>query len=235
MPAGQPFTALCQRLAQGPRFGRADLHVHTTFSDGSYRPSEVVDLARRSGLLALAVTDHDTLGGVGPTRAAAAGTGIEVIPGVEITTEFQGREMHLLAYFVDTEDVALNGALADARRQREARFAEMVERLRGCGVELTTAHLTARVAPEALGRRHLAEALVKAGRVPTVREAFRQYLSDGGRAAVPKIRPPVEEVLALVRGAGGVGSWAHPPESCDLAALTQAARPGPGGRGGGVS
>jgi predicted metal-dependent phosphoesterase TrpH len=221
MPAGQPFTALCQQLAHGPRFGRADLHLHTTCSDGSYCPAEVVDLARRSGLLALAVTDHDTLGGIAPARAAALGTGLEVIPGVEITSEFRGHEMHLLAYFIDPDDAALNAALAGARRDREVRYAEMIDRLRGCGIALTPADLKGKVLPEALGRRHLAEALVKAGRVPTVREAFRQYLGDGARAAVPKRRPPVAEVLTLVHGAGGVGSWAHPPDSCDLDALTE--------------
>ncbi len=219
MPAGQPFTALCRQLAQGPRCGRADLHLHTTCSDGSYRPSEVVDLARRSGLLALAITDHDTLGGIAPARAVAVGSGVEVVAGVEITTEFRGQEMHLLAYFIDPEEPALNAALAQARRERETRYAEMVDRLRACGVTLGPEARTD--VPEALGRRHLAEALVKAGRVATVREAFRQYLRDGGRAAVPKRRPPVAEMLALVRGAGGVGSWAHPSDSCDLDALIE--------------
>src|SRR5437763_14170481 len=110
MPAGQPFTRLCRSLAQGRRAGRADLHVHTTFSDGLYTPAQIVELARRSGLPAVAITDHDTLAGIAPARAAA-GAATEVIAGVEISTEYEGRELHLLAYFVNTEPGRLHEAL----------------------------------------------------------------------------------------------------------------------------
>src|SRR5215467_13915430 len=114
MPARQPFTALCQLAARGRHAGRADLHLHTTHSDGSYTPAEVVDLARRSGLAAIAVTDHDTTSGVAEARAAAA-DGPEVIAGVEITAEHQGRELHLLGYFVRGDDAALAAALERLR------------------------------------------------------------------------------------------------------------------------
>src|SRR5205807_6394943 len=106
MPARQPFTHLCQQLARPATTGRADLHLHTTHSDGTYTPAEVVDLARRSGLAAIAVTDHDTTCGVAAARAAA-GTGLEVIAGVEVTAEHDGREVHLLGYFVRPDDVPL--------------------------------------------------------------------------------------------------------------------------------
>jgi predicted metal-dependent phosphoesterase TrpH len=166
----------------------------------------------------VAVTDHDTLGGVGPACSAATGTGVEVIAGVEITAEHRGREMHLLGYFVAPEDPALNVALAAIRRHRAERFREMVERLRQCGVHLNG---EAPAVPEALGRRHLAEWLVRAGRVRTVREAFTRYLGDNGRAAVPKKRLPAAEALALVRGAGGVAAWAHPPYDCTQDGLAE--------------
>src|SRR6516162_3058471 len=104
MPARQPFTALCQLAARGRHTGRADLHLHTNHSDGTYTPAEVIDLARRSGLAAVALTDHDTLGGVPAARAAALGTSIEVIAGCEITSECHDRELHLLAYFVAPDD-----------------------------------------------------------------------------------------------------------------------------------
>ena len=100
MPAGAPFTALCQSLGRPRAVGRADLHLHTTFSDGLYTPAQVIDLARRSGLAALAITDHDTLAGIDPARRAAAGSSVEVVSGVEITAEFRGKELHLLGYFV---------------------------------------------------------------------------------------------------------------------------------------
>ncbi len=220
MPAGQPFTALCQLAARGQYAGRVDLHVHTTHSDGAYTPAQVVDLARRAGLAALAVTDHDTLGGV-PAARAAAGSAVEIVAGVEITTEYRHRELHLLSYFVALDHVGLTTALAEIRRHRLERFREMIERLRGRGVSLDDAEQRVQGAPDALGRRHLAEMLVRARRVATVREAFLRYLGDRGDVAVPKKRLPVAEALALVRAAGGVAAWAHPAYDCTQEQLTE--------------
>jgi hypothetical protein len=213
MPVGQPFTALCQLAARGPHAGRVDLHVHTTHSDGVYTPAQVVDLARRAGLAAVAVTDHDTLGGVAAAQTAD-GSSLEIVSGVEITSEHRQRELHLLAYFVALDHVGLTAALADIRRHRVERFREMIERLRGRGVSLEGEEQRVQGSPEALGRRHLAEMLVRARRVATVREAFQRYLGDRGGVAVPKKRLPVAEALALVRDAGGVAAWAHPPYDC---------------------
>jgi 3',5'-nucleoside bisphosphate phosphatase len=214
MPAGQPFTALCQLAARGPSAGRVDLHVHTTHSDGSYTPAQVVDLARRAGLAALAITDHDTLGGMAAARQAADGSSLEIVCGVEITSEHRQRELHLLGYFVALDHAGLTAALEDIRRHRVARFREMIERLRGRGVSLEGEEQRVQGTPEALGRRHLAEMLVRARRVANVREAFVRYLSDRGGVAVPKKRLPVAEALALVRDAGGVAAWAHPAYDC---------------------
>jgi predicted metal-dependent phosphoesterase TrpH len=221
MPAGQPFTALCQLAARGPRAGRVDLHVHTTHSDGTYTPAQVIDLARRAGLAAVAVTDHDTLGGVTAAREAADGLSLEVVSGVEITSEHRRRELHLLGYFVALDHAGLTAALADIRRHRVERFREMIERLRGCGVSLAEGEQCVQGSPEALGRRHLAEMLVRARRVATVREAFQRYLGDRGGVAVPKKRLPIAEALALVRDAGGVAAWAHPPYDCTLESLIE--------------
>jgi predicted metal-dependent phosphoesterase TrpH len=217
MPARQPFTALCQLAVRGRHYGRADLHIHTTHSDGKYTPEQVIDLARRSGLSAIAVTDHDTLEGVAPARSAAAGSGVEVISAVEISATHAGRELHLLAYFVDETHAGLADTLTRVRRDRAERFREMIERLRACGVSLEGVTV-----PASPGRRHLAELLVRAGRASTVREAFARYLRDGGRVDVPKRSVPAEEALALVRQAGGVAARAHPPYDCsrdDLAGL----------------
>ncbi|MHB1423426.1 MAG: PHP domain-containing protein [Gemmataceae bacterium] len=214
MPAGQPFTALCQLAARGPCTGRVDLHVHTTHSDGSYTPAQVVDLARRAGLAALAVTDHDTLGGVPAAREAAAGSGVEIVAGVEISAEYRQRELHLLGYFVALDHAGLNAVLEEIRRHRLERFRDMIARLRERGVFLDEAEQCVQGSPETLGRRHLAEMLVRARRVATVREAFARYLGDRGSVATPKKRLPVSEALALVREAGGVAAWAHPPYDC---------------------
>jgi predicted metal-dependent phosphoesterase TrpH len=225
MPARQPFTVLCQLAATLPRTGvrpargcpsrlgagRADLHVHTTCSDGEYTPQQVVEVARLSGLLAVAVTDHDTLDGIGPARAAADGS-VEVIPAVEISAEHAGREVHILGYFVRPDDDPLRQALDRLRQHRQQRFWDMVERLRSFGVEVDAGERQRLLAGAGvLGRRNLAEALVRSGRASTVREAFRRYLGDGGRVALPKVLLNAAEAICLVRGAGGVASWAHPP------------------------
>lgn len=210
MPVHSPFTTLCQALAPARILGRGDLHVHTTHSDGSYTPMQVVALARRLGLAALAITDHDTTGGVAAARSAAAGSDLDIISGVEITAEHELRELHLLGYFIRLDDVPLQAALERLRQHRQTRYREMIDRLKGCGVTLDEALLTEQVAAETLGRRHLAEALVRSGQTGSIREAFARYLGDQGPAMAPKLRLPVAEAIALVQAAGGVTSWAHP-------------------------
>jgi predicted metal-dependent phosphoesterase TrpH len=224
MPAREPFTHLCRELARGRCAGRADLHLHTTFSDGLYTPTQVVDLARRSGLSAIAITDHDTTAGVKEARAAA-GTALEVVAGVEITAEHCQRELHLLAYFVDLNDDPLQAALKEIRRGRVERFGAMIERLRRCGVSIDEGEPCSADAP---GRRHLAEMLVRQGKAGSVREAFNRWLADGGVAEVPKKRLPVAEAIALVRGSGGVAAWAHPAYDGTGETLAELARLGLG-------
>ena len=239
MPARQPFTALCRAATRPRAAGRSDLHIHTRHSDGGYTPAEVVGLARRAGLAALALTDHDTLAGIPEAQSAAAGTGLEIIPGVEISAEHHDREFHLLAYFVDVDNADLEAALRLLRHYRTERFWTMVERLRGCGVTLDEEVMRAELRQQrgaelreqpgsgrksaaahgALGRRHLAMLLVREGRVGTVREAFARYLGDQGRVAVPKVRLPLREAIDLVRAAGGVAGWAHPNSECTAANL----------------
>jgi predicted metal-dependent phosphoesterase TrpH len=204
------------------------LHLHTTFSDGTYTPAELIDLARCSGLAAVAVTDHDTLNAVPVAHAAAAGTGVEVIPGAEITSEHRDRELHLLAYFVALDNGPLNAALEAVRAHRVERFREMVERLRQAGVSVSDTDRLLSASPAVLGRRHLAEMLVRAGRAATVREAFTRYLHDRSRFVAPKQRVPVENAIRLVRGAGGVAAWAHPPYDCTQEDLRELRRLGLG-------
>ena len=235
MPSGQPFTKLCQTLSRPRYFGRVDLHLHTTFSDGTYTPAQIVDLARRSGLSAIAITDHDTLAGIAPTRLAA-GASLDVVSGVEITAEFRGRELHLLGYCFDLDNAALRRALEHLQADRTMRFHEMIKRLHMLGVHIAEAEV-ARVLKRSgdhaatattLGRRHLAEILVQAKKVATVREAFRRYLGDHGRTSVPKARLPVAEAIALVRGATGVAAWAHPTYDCSKEMLLELKRLGLG-------
>jgi len=227
MPIGQPFTQLCQSLSRPPNFGRVDLHLHTTFSDGTYSPAQVVDLARRSGLSAIAITDHDTLAGIGPTRLAAGAT-LEVVSGVEITAEYRGRELHLLGYFFDVNNHALRASLDHLRSERVGRFREMIGRLASLGVPINEEDVVKLGDVATLGRRHLAELIVQSKKAATIREAFQRYLGDHGRAAVAKTRLPVAQAIALVRGAGGVASWAHPGADCNRDALIEMKRLGLG-------
>jgi 3',5'-nucleoside bisphosphate phosphatase len=215
---GSPFTRLCRQLTV-LRPGRADLHTHTTFSDGTQQPEALVDRAIKAGLKAVAVTDHDTTAGVGPARAAA-GSAIDVIAGVEVTAEFRGVEIHLLGYFVRPDDGALGAALRDLRASRRERLLEMARRLKALGadVERDAAALPAEVA---VGRRHLARLLIDRGHARSIHHAFTRWLAAPELAGVPKRRLPAAEALARVRDAGGVASWAHPPADLDLRALEE--------------
>jgi predicted metal-dependent phosphoesterase TrpH len=227
MPAGQPFTQLCQTLSRPRHFGRVDLHLHTTFSDGNYTPAQVVDLARRSGLSAIAITDHDTLDGIVPARHAADAA-LEIVSGVEITAEYRGKELHLLGYFFELDHPPLIDALNHLRTARIGRFHAMVERLGTLGVHVDTAALARLPDATTLGRRHLADLLVRAKKTATVREAFQRYLGDDGRAHVPKTRLPVADAIALVRGANGVAAWAHPTHDCSMETLRELQQMGMG-------
>lgn len=209
---GSPFTHLCRQLTFLRNPGRVDLHLHTTFSDGTHTPGELVDRAIRAGLKAIAVTDHDTMEAIEPAREAAGGR-IEVIAGVEITAEFRDRELHLLGYFVQPDE-ALDEALRELRSARRARLLESARRLAslGASVEDDVAALPDRVSP---GRRHLARMLMARGHARSLHDAFARWLTRPSIAEVPKRRLPVAEAIALIRGAGGVASWAHPPPEAD--------------------
>jgi hypothetical protein len=214
---GSPFTHLCRQLTVLRDRRRADLHTHTTFSDGTHTPAGLVERAVRAGLTAVAVTDHDTTAGVEPARAAAGGR-IEVIAGVEATAEWSGSEVHLLGYFVRTDDGPLAAALTDLRQARRERIAEMARRLAARGAPIPDP-VAAFGADVTLGRRHLARMLVAAGHAGSVHGAFAGRLADPEVAAVPLRRLPAGDALALIRGAGGVASWAHPPADLDLRTL----------------
>lgn len=211
MPRRSPFTRLCGRLAQLAEPARADLHVHTTASDGEYTPSQVVALARVAGLRAVAVTDHDTLAAI-PEARAAAGDQIELVPGVEISTAFAGREFHLLGYFVRTDHAELNAALAAVCAARRGRFRDFVALLAERGQALPDDRV--RLVEEATaspGRRHVAGLLVACGHARNRTEAFHRFLNPIARLVRTKELVPIEAAIRLVHAADGVASLAHPP------------------------
>jgi predicted metal-dependent phosphoesterase TrpH len=220
MPRGQPFTALCQLAARlsGPRV--ADLHVHTTASDGDYTASQVVALARQARLRAVAITDHDTLAGVG-LAAEAAGDVLEVIPGVEMSAEFAGREVHILGYFIRPDDRRLTQHLDAVCDRRRERFRAFIARLEMAGVAFPNglAELEAERSTS-LGRRHLAGLLVRTGAARSRFGAFQRFLLPITPDVPATHLTAAAEVIRLVRDAGGVCSLAHPPEGDEEELLT---------------
>lgn len=215
MPRTSAYTLAAARLAQLAIPARADLHAHTTASDGEYTPSQLVANARLAKLCAVAITDHDTLAGVAEARTAA-GAHIEVVPGVEISARFDGREVHLLGYFVRTDHAELNTTLEAVCAARRERFRAFVEILRRGGLELPEDRVRlVEGATVSLGRRHVAALLVAYGTARKRHDAFQTLLSRTRGHSVPKLLVPVEDAIRMVRDAGGVSSLAHPPE--DLA------------------
>ena len=204
------FAAVPGLLADLDRPCRADLHIHTTASDGEFTPTQVVAAARQEKLAAIAITDHDTLAALDEARAAAAGN-IEIVPGVEISAGFNGREIHLLGYFLRPDHGELNQALEQIREGRRKRFDDFLERLGANGVRVPADPVRGVVeSTPSLGRRHLATLLVANGHARTRHEAFHRFLGPLTGLVRPKTLLPAEEAINLVRAAGGVVSLAHP-------------------------
>lgn len=191
--------------------GGADLHIHTTHSDGACSPCQVVVAAVNVGLRALAITDHDTLSALEVARPEALRWGIELVPGVELSCDHDGREVHILGHFVRDDDPALKEATDRLRAGRRARLEAMAARLVELGLSVDLDAVRRHHPRAVLGRRHLADYLAKTGQTSSPREAFARYLGDSGPAAAPKVRLPWAEAIGLIRAAGGVASLAHPP------------------------
>lgn len=192
----------------------ADLHTHTAASDGTLPPAENVRLAREAGLAAVAITDHDTVAGLPEAIEAGKRYGIEVVPGVEISTAAEGRDIHVLGYYIDYRDPQFLSRLASLRQVRQRRNEAMVARLNELGIALTMEEVAAMAGKGeeagSLGRPHIAEALVRKGIVSDVREAFRRFLGEGKPAYVQPPRISPEEAIVWIHEAGGTAIVAHP-------------------------
>ncbi len=193
------------------RLPSADLHVHTTHSDGGCSPGEVVRAASNVGLSALAITDHDTISAIAVARPEAIRVGVELIAGVELTSVRDGREIHILGHFIDPENPDLFSTCARLRMERVQRIQSMVGKLEELGLSVDLETLRQTFPRATLGRKHLADWLARTGQVSGPREAFTRYLGDDGPAHVPKPRLPWLDAIVLIRGAGGVAGLAHPP------------------------
>jgi predicted metal-dependent phosphoesterase TrpH len=188
-----------------------DLHMHTTASDGRCTPAELVDHAARASLTVMAVTDHDTTASTAEIRELAAARGIEAVNGIEVTAVERGRDIHVLAYFCDTEHPVLAEFLARGRAARVARLHQIAARLAEASVPIDPAPLEARArGGRSVGRPPRARALVAAGPVRDVREAFDRWIAEGQSAFVRRRGPRVAEVVRVVHETGGRASLAHP-------------------------
>jgi hypothetical protein len=188
----------------------ADLHLHTSFSDGTYSPEELAGHARHHDLATVSLTDHDTVEGCQRMAAACAGAGLEFISGTELTADLRGHELHMLGYGIDYANVRLLNVLAVFQGNRQARIHEMVARLKKMGVSIEAEDVFALAGCRSVGRPHLARTLIQAGVCATLDEAFERFLKKNRPAWVPKPVLGIHEVIELIHHAGGLAVMAHP-------------------------
>jgi predicted metal-dependent phosphoesterase TrpH len=195
--------------AGGPAF--VDLHTHSTASDGTLPPESVIEAAKRCGLTALALTDHDTIGGIPAAREAGERLGIRVIAGAELSAFHDDHEVHVLALHLSHLDT-LEKRLAELRVLRYGRAEKIVEKLNALGIPITLDEVLQQANGGAIGRPHVARALIARGVVHDFREAFMRYLGGNGSAFVPKDKLSIEDAIEMAHQAGGLAVWAHPAE-----------------------
>jgi len=187
-----------------------DLHLHTTFSDGTYSPEHLAAEAKRFGLVAVALTDHDTVEGCERMRAACEAVSIEFIPATELTCEVAGVELHMLGYFLDVTNPELLSQMVRFQEGRQERIREIVARLQKMQVPLDEEEVFALANCKSPGRPHVARALIRRKVCTSVDEAFERFLKKNRPAWVPKEKISAQEALALIHQAGGLAVVAHP-------------------------
>src|SRR5688572_16436351 len=187
-----------------------DLHTHSDRSDGTLPPAEVMVLAAQRDLAGVALTDHDTFDGLEEAAAAASGLGLDFVPGVEFSAEYDGASLHILGYWVDPDDPAIEAELLRLTATRLRRGEMIVEKLRELGFDIRVERVLELAGGGAIARPHIAEAMVEAGIVADEKEAFDRYIADDGAAYVPKHALQPMDALRLIGEAGGVCVLAHP-------------------------
>jgi len=198
----------------------ADLHIHTSFSDGLLSPEDVVNKAHEAGLTIIAITDHDTVDGLPRAMAEGSRIGIKVIPGIEFTTDLPGTEVHILGYYIDYKADWLLELLKRIRNDRINRIYKIVEKLKKLGINVDVNEIlklaclpAGRVDIGSVGRPHIARVLLQKGIVNSIQEAFNKYLDYNAPAYVPHFKLTPSEAVRTVRRAGGIPVYAHPAVS----------------------
>lgn len=188
-----------------------DLHLHTNFSDGTFSPQEVVENALKCGLRAISITDHDTISGIAPTISAARGLPLEIVPGIEFTTDGKNNEeIHILGYYIQWENSQLKSKLKSLVDIRELRAKKMIERLRQLGINIPFRELKKLSTGGVIGRLHIARLMLQYGYISSVDEAFDKYIGNGKVAYIKKPRLTSQEAIVLIKAIGGISVLAHP-------------------------
>lgn len=196
--------------------GKIDLHLHTNKSDGRLSPTELVRLVHKGGVRRMALTDHDTTDGVDEAIAEGKSLGVEVIPGVELGTDSRSGDMHMLGLFLDYHDRAFQETMARFREGRVARVHTIVSNLASVGVNISMDRVFEIAGEASVGRPHVAQALLEAGYIKAMPEAFEKWLAYGGPGDVPRDKLSPEDAIRLIHAVGGLAVVAHPYEGKNI-------------------
>lgn len=189
-----------------------DLHLHSTASDGRLAPGEVVRLAHRQGVTTMALTDHDTTDGVAEAEQVGAALGVRVIPGIELSTDLPGVSIHVLGLFLNYRDLSFQATVQQFRAARLTRAQHMVDALAALGAPISVARVLEIAGEGSVGRPHVAQALLEAGHIQTIEEAFERFIGRNGPAYFEGFRLEPGEAVRLIHQVGGLAAWAHPVE-----------------------
>lgn len=189
---------------------RIDLHIHTTASDGTDRPAAAVEKAASLGLRAIGITDHDTVAGLPEAMAAGKRLGVELVPGIEVSSDYRDNNIHVLGYFIDPAASGLRPVLDWVRTEREERNIRIVEMFHADGFDISLEALRRAYPGAVLGRPHMAEYLMRKGYTSSVKESFDRYLGEGKPYYLPKRRISIRRAVEVILDAGGVPVLAHP-------------------------
>jgi predicted metal-dependent phosphoesterase TrpH len=189
-----------------------DLHLHSTVSDGRLTPGDLVRLAHTSGVSTMALSDHDTTDGVAEAQRVGEGLGVRVIPAIELSTDLPGASIHILGLFLDYQDSTFQAAVRGFREARLDRAEQMVDALNRIGAPISLERVFEIAGEGSVGRPHVAQALLEAGHIQTIDEAFDRFIGRGGPAYFEGFRLEPEEGIRLIHSVGGFASWAHPNE-----------------------
>ena len=201
---------------------KADLHIHSYFSDGKFSPLTILEKAEKSGLNAISITDHDSVNGIEIAVANCKKYGVEVIPGIEFSCDMNSKEIHILGYFIDYESKILQEYLRAFRKNRIDRIIKMIKNLNTMGSKIDATNFVNSISNNiSIGRPHLAAEMVKEGFVKNYVEAFISYIGDGKPAFEKKKNPDIQEIIKLISKINGLSFVAHPGKNIDVERLNE--------------